>query len=402
MKLFIFIIFSLVILYVKSVPVNCVTTSKHVLETQEVLNEDQSKGFRKFKRNSHKAKIHSKNFGKNFKKVGKPEGNKLGHHIKEEILGKIAAKGAVKDSKKLMKEALLRVHTVKYKENNLFKSTTNIPLSSLARKCQTADVCVVDCSKIIPGCKKPAFFIDFVNNVKESKKLEVFSAYLKACIKKEYDDPSESFWMRDALVKYVNEAKQFRTSAKVVVTAQLPFFKILEKIETNKQQLIPRYLKGMSELFLSFQKMCYQDPVSFKLLISSQTWKQQAEIKINQLLDGDVKQIEKQFNGDKLLIDYFSKILNDLHFIKKEFARISVGDASFAANFEKITRNFKNAFVEQLKLGELGYVCECVKFMHKNSAFPNPKGIARLNCLKVCAGRQPENILEEFYLDMDL
>jgi hypothetical protein len=271
MKLFIFIIFSLVILYVKSVPVNCVTASKHVLETQEVLNEDRSKGFRKFKRNSHKAIIHSKNFGKNLKKVGKPEGNKLGHHIKEEFLGKaaIAAKGGVIDAKKFVKEALLRVHYDKYNENYHFKSTTKIPLSSLARKCQTADVCVVDCSKFIPGCKKPAFFIDFVNNVKESKKLELFSAYLKACIKKEYDDPSESFWMRDALVKYVNEAKQFRTSAKVVVTAQLPFFEILEKIETNKQQLIPRYLKGMSELFLSFQKMCYQDPVSFKLFLIS-------------------------------------------------------------------------------------------------------------------------------------
>jgi hypothetical protein len=119
-------------------------------------------------------------------------------------------------------------------------------------------------------------------------------------------------------------------------------------------------------------------------------------------LDGDVKQIETQFKGNKLLSDYFSKILNELQFIKKEFSHIASDNAAMSANFEKVSRNFKNAFVEQVKLGNLGYVCECVKFMYKNNLFPNAKSLAKESCLKVCAGKEPENILEEFYLDMDL
>jgi hypothetical protein len=294
MKLFILTVLCLVILYVQTAPINCSRGAKQlVLETEDALNEESTeilgfgrmfrKGVRAFKRVARKAVNHSKNVGKNLKKgVGKvggaikKGGNKLGQQIKKGgkflgknivkgslIAGKNIAKGAAIATKNFVKGVLLGVHYVKYAGNYLFKSTTKIPLSSLALKCQTTDVCVVDCSKIITGCKKPAFFANFVNNVKESKKLEVFSAYLKACIKREYDDPSEDFWMRDALVKYINEAKQFHTSAKVVVTAQLPFFEILEKIDANKEQLIPRYLKGMSELFLSFKKMCHEDPVSF-------------------------------------------------------------------------------------------------------------------------------------------
>ena len=67
--------------------------------------------------------------------------------------------------------------------------------------------------------------------------------------------------MRDTLVKYVREAKQFPLIPKVYVNTGMAFHNILVKIGKRPLQLIPRYLGTMSELFLSFQKMCHEDPV---------------------------------------------------------------------------------------------------------------------------------------------
>eukprot|EP01080_Neovahlkampfia_damariscottae_P001432 gene1432-12051_t len=386
--------------YVQSLPINCSSGATQMQEFDDVESlEVQTLFFRRIRKAFSKAKRFTKKTVKRAGKFAKKNTRKVGKFAKK--AGKVMKKNFNLAGKMISKYAKKTAHYIKYGgtyvgknaykygkiaanyiANGFVKSTLKIPFNSLNQKCQQKFVCAVDCSQFVPKCNNVVYFTDFIQQTQSSKKRDVFISYLNGCIRRAYDEPSEEFWMRDALVKYVQEAKQFIFPLKKVRVSQTDsFHNILVTIGKHPRQYIPKYLGTMAELFLSFRKMCHEDP----------EWKKAVEDRINQLLDND-KSIKQKFKGNVYLSEYFTAKLAEMKSIEKKFEGKLY--SHYRASFEKVARNFKNAFIERVREGKNGYVCECPKFMKNNDNFPNGEQMAKARCVQACQGNTV-SVLEE-------
>eukprot|EP01080_Neovahlkampfia_damariscottae_P001434 gene1434-12053_t len=265
--------------------------------------------------------------------------------------------------------------------NNFFTFFKNFKIWKLNPICRSKDVCVVDCSKVVEGCNKAAFFTDFTQNAQGTER-QVFKAYMDACIYRKFDGPRE----KNPIKSYL-QLKLYGfsfTFTKTFQRSSITYGEILDKIEKSNDPIL-KYLGKMSELMLTFQRMCTED----------ENWRENVEQKVNELFDFNTEDIEVQFSGNTALREYFVDQVAQLAAIKRQMIVSNLfGNNSLYTKFNDAVNAFKMFFVGLITKNDFGYVCKCENFMKNNNLFPNGQKIAEDRCNVVCSTNS-NTVLEE-------
>ena len=129
----------------------------------------------------------------------------------------------------------------------------------VSMNCQDEDVCVVDCSTFISGCHQKIFFADFMNQATTpSAKHDVALGYIRACVRRDYDDPTKKFWMRTELLYLVRKSQQTFNLKILTLDSGLKFGEILDKL-IKSDVPVYTYLARTAEMMLTVERMCQED-----------------------------------------------------------------------------------------------------------------------------------------------
>ena len=263
------------------------------------------------------------------------------------------------------------------------RSIYTISWANLSAKCKEKNICVVDCSEIVPECKKLAYFSDFTEKAQGTAD-EVFKAYMDACIHKKFDDPKTPNPIKSYLMVKMGLFVNFGLFGfKIGRPTQLTYAQVLEKIEKSNDSIL-KYLGKMSELMFIFRKMCTEDS----------DWKDKVEEKVTKLFDDDVSDIQGQFKGNPKLKEHFVSQIQQLKALRTQMVLSNIfSDGKLYQKFTNAKTSFQNFFIGLIKAGKLGHVCQCANFMKNNNLFPNGQQIAEERCKSVCGSSN--NVLEE-------
>ena len=240
--------------------------------------------------------------------------------------------------------------------------------------CKDRSVCFVNCGDYVPGCKKKAFFTDFLNFPGVSKSNRI-KAYENVCIQRSYASKSEQrFWLKEYL------AELLKDKCDLNVDKNDKLEKIASTVNGKKSRKGMYFVK-QTEILMSVKKLCKDkfraDYIERKLKTSFRQGSTAGEkmfVFRNDLSD---------------LKDLFTEKIRDLRRIFDDFDRDDKDD------MEKWSDRFVEKFVRDDLASGQTYVCNCAHFgedKRTKSSFQQKLPTIKNQCKKVCNGG---NVLEE-------
>jgi hypothetical protein len=256
---------------------------------------------------------------------------------------------------------------------------------SINEKCKNEDVCVYPCNKIIPNCNKKVYFSDFLSQIPKNGLKTVAEGYVKSCIQRKYDSPSEYFWMKEQLFSLANQAIQtINPTVKPKIHAGMSYVDMVQKLLETKENIFV-YLSRMSELLLTLDKMCQQN----------ETWRKDLKLKIVDLMDSDTTDIKTHFSGNKFLME--EMIGRYQSAVKAKLQFDSTHKTSERRNFHKLKKQFKLKYLQNAQKGDnVGYLCRCDYFIRGGVVkyYKNGLMMVKKECGAICQTKKHAKVIK--------
>jgi hypothetical protein len=121
--------------------------------------------------------------------------------------------------------------------------------------CADIDVCQIQCSSIIRGCYKTAYFADFMNHARGSSS-RISQVYIDVCIKRTSENEKQN-WINDEVYKIATQQES--------VSERIKYHKYRKNLRSllnaflNSRNDKYVYFAYVTEVLLTLQKLCQQN-----------------------------------------------------------------------------------------------------------------------------------------------
>jgi hypothetical protein len=255
-----------------------------------------------------------------------------------------------------------------------------VKFSELSKKCQDQEVCVFRCP-----CGKAVFFTDFTSNADPVIAAQIGQAYNTVCVRNIVDGKKQTSWINQLLITLSKTVKLSNEASRPTeLTENSPLSKIIfQFLRTRELPLM--YIARFTEVLLTFQKICTEDP----------EWKKNVDEKIKLYMDKEVADVSSRFSGNEFLKkDFVNKLENSWKF----YSFVKKTDPVAAETMKYARTQLTAAFSKMIKENQDSLVCKCNEmFSALGSGLPSSfSTAAESSCQKECSKTTTLEDDEEF------
>eukprot|EP01080_Neovahlkampfia_damariscottae_P009356 gene9356-1443_t len=225
----------------------------------------------------------------------------------------------------------------------ILESAPMLDFFQISEDCQDRSVCFEDCSKYFSGCKKKAFFTDFLKGMNDK---DAEKSYVKVCIKREYSK-EKNFYLKKEMVQLLKKKAgcDFSNSDSME--------KIMDKYKKKcDKKDRAKYFIYATEIMMSVKSIC-------KETID----KDEIERALKRSIRRGSTSRETIFSFRENLAplkNYFTEKIRDMRRIRDDF------DRKDKDKMEKYVDSFIEGFVKNDLAKGQTYVCNCDHFVSSN------------------------------------
>jgi hypothetical protein len=220
--------------------------------------------------------------------------------------------------------------------------------------CENKDVCQYQCSNLIPGCSATAHFSDFMNAARGTSKSNS-KAYIDICIKR---TSSSTSWINQEVYRIA--VHEELSSVKIQFPRYVNNLRSLLDafLASKKEKFI--YLAHLTEVILSFQKLCEQN----------KNFKKNAASLFDRLVLGDSSVFGVDFTGSEIVKQYLVENLRKMQVIALKNNKLQLN-----------VHYLKRSFLANIDKGN--QYCDC-KSLFNTGIFPPMVPIVQKECNRLC------------------